>query len=163
MFLTAKARYAVMAMVDIALYTDSGRPSKLEAISIRQGIDKSYLEQIFVALRRKGLVNSVKGPGGGYKLTKDLTKISVAEILIAVEENTEMTRCARKEEENRGCMANGAKCLTHHLWVALGQNIEQFFQQVTLADICEGKHSNHAISNSVTKEQKNNIENRVGM
>jgi Rrf2 family iron-sulfur cluster assembly transcriptional regulator len=132
MNLGTKARYAVMAMVDLA-----GRPSdmpvKLAELSQSQEITVAYLEQLFAKLKKHGLVKSVRGPGGGYVLAKSAAEVSVAEIISAVEESTKMTRCAAHGKT--GCMATKAQCLTHDLWAGLEKQIEGYLGSVTLADV----------------------------
>jgi Rrf2 family iron-sulfur cluster assembly transcriptional regulator len=130
MLLTTKGRYAVMAMTEISL-SSSGKPLTLSAIAAKQAIDLRYLEQIFSKLRHANLVRSVKGPGGGYVLNKNLKDINIAEIIHAVGENTKMTRCNGVS----GCMPTGAKCLTHDLWAALDKNITNFLSSISLADV----------------------------
>ena len=113
MRLTSKGRYAVTAMLDVALHSQEG-PVPLADISERQGISLSYLEQLFSRLRKNGLVASVRGPGGGYLLGKDSGDIAVGAVITAVDESVDATRCQGKE----GCQ-NGERCLTHTLWLSL--------------------------------------------
>ena len=115
MRLTTKGRYAVTSILDLALRQNQG-PVPLAGISSRQDISLSYLEQLFAQLRRRGLVKSVRGPGGGYHLGKDPTAISVAEVIEAVNETTDATRC-----KGAGDCQKGETCLTHHLWQASPQ------------------------------------------
>lgn len=129
MRLTAKGRYAVTAMLDLAVHEDSG-PISLADISERQGISLSYLEQLFSKMRRRNLVCSVRGPGGGYKLSRNSTDICVAEIVDSVDETIDATRCAGKEDCHRG-----ETCLTHDLWSDLSTQIHQFLSQIDLASI----------------------------
>ena len=129
MRLTTKGRYAVTAMLDLALHTESS-PVALADISYRQGISLSYLEQLFSLLRKKDLVCSVRGPGGGYHLSRPGEDIFVAHIIDAVDEVLDATGC-------RG-MANcngGEECLTHHLWEDLSNQIHKFLSQISLADL----------------------------
>ena len=135
MRLGAKGRYAVMAMVDIARHShgDGARPVCLSDVAARQEISLAYLEQLFARLRRKGLVTSVRGPGGGYRLGRAAEALSVAEIVAAVDEPLHATRCGAEAE--KGCMAAGERCITHHLWEALGDEIEHFLAGVSLADV----------------------------
>ena len=131
MRLTTKGRYAVTAMLDLALHVDSS-PVALADISDRQGISLSYLEQLFSLLRKKGLVCSVRGPGGGYRLSRSDEDIFVAHIIDAVDEVLDATGC-------RG-MANcngGEECLTHHLWADLSNQIHKFLSQISLADLVQ--------------------------
>lgn len=129
MRLTTKGRYAVTAMLDLAINEARG-PIRLAAISDRQGISLSYLEQLFAHLRRRDLVRSVRGPGGGYRLKRDAGEISVAEVIAAVNEDTDATRCA-----GRGDCQEGDTCLTHHLWMDLSDQIRDFLSDITLADL----------------------------
>jgi Rrf2 family iron-sulfur cluster assembly transcriptional regulator len=130
--LTTKGRYAVMAMVDMVL-ENSNLPITLEKIALRQNIPLSYLEQIFNKLRKKQLVYSVKGPGGGYKLNKLAEEISIAEIVISVDEPVKMTRC--NLEQSEGCRPDKARCATHDLWEGLSQQIMAYLSSISLADI----------------------------
>lgn len=138
MNLTTKGRYAVMAMVDIAV-NDKGTPISLAQISERQGIALNYLEQIFMRLRKNGLVSSVRGPGGGYIVAKPLEEIRIAEIVKAVDESIKMTRCQSKD--HNGCMSGKAKCATHSLWDGLGKQIFNYLNSISLADMCENNNS----------------------
>lgn len=133
MKLTSKGRYAVTAVLDIALNASKG-PVSLADISERQQISLSYLEQLFARLRRNGLVKSVRGPGGGYQLGKPITEISVAMVIAAVNENIDVTKCA-----GNGNCQNGAECLTHSLWLSLSQRIEDFLNEITIAELVEKK------------------------
>ncbi len=133
MKLTTKGRYAVTAMLDLAIST-SNRPISLADISSRQSISLSYLEQLFGKLRRNGLVRSVRGPGGGYVLDGSPTNISVADIIRAVEEPIQATSCGNssdKKGQGDGCNRS-SQCITHHLWVALGQHIYHFLDAISL-------------------------------
>ncbi len=129
MRLTTKGRYAVTAMLDLALNEERG-PIRLAAISDRQGISLSYLEQLFAHLRRQGLVRSVRGPGGGYRLKRGAETISVAEVIAAVNEDTDATRCGGKGDCHEGDI-----CLTHHLWMDLSDQIREFLDDISLADL----------------------------
>lgn len=129
MRLTTKGRYAVTAMLDLALHCAQG-PVSLADISARQGISLSYLEQLFAKLRRVNLVRSVRGPGGGYCLGLPLQDISVAHVVDAVSESLDATRC-----EGKGNCQDGQVCLTHHLWQDLSLQIHQFLSSITLADL----------------------------
>jgi Rrf2 family iron-sulfur cluster assembly transcriptional regulator len=133
MRLTTKGRYAVTSILDLALHQESG-PIPLAGISERQDISLSYLEQLFAQLRRKGLVQSVRGPGGGYHLGKEPSAISVAEVIEAVNETTDATRC-----RGAGDCQNGETCLTHHLWMDLSDQIRAFLSDITLADLVARK------------------------
>jgi Rrf2 family transcriptional regulator, iron-sulfur cluster assembly transcription factor len=129
MKLTTKGRYAVTAMLDLALHSDQG-PVSLADISERQGISLSYLEQLFARLRQADLVKSVRGPGGGYKLVGDTAEISIAQVVDAVSESLDATRC-----EGKGNCQDGEVCLTHHIWEDLSTQIHQFLQAISLADL----------------------------
>ena len=134
MKLTTKGRYAVTAMLDLALHFDQGAIT-LADIARRQGISLSYLEQLFARLRRNGLVDSVRGPGGGYNLAMDPTKISVAEIIVAINENIDATRCGGEANCNEGEV-----CLTHQLWTDLSEQIYHFLSGITLGDLVNRPH-----------------------
>lgn len=133
MKLTSKGRYAVTAVLDIALNADQG-PVSLADISERQHISLSYLEQLFAKLRRDGLVKSVRGPGGGYRLGLPAAEISVGMIIAAVNENINVTRCLGK-----GNCQSGMECLTHSLWENLSERIENFLNKITLAELVDQK------------------------
>jgi Rrf2 family transcriptional regulator, iron-sulfur cluster assembly transcription factor len=135
MHLSTKGRYAVMAMVDLAR-SGGERAVSLADIAARQEISLAYLEQLFARLRRAGLVQSVRGPGGGYRLAQPATATSVGAVVRAVDEPLEVTRCA-SHGGAMGCLAGGAKCLTHDLWEALEQEIDGFLGRVSLADVVE--------------------------
>ena len=129
MKLSSKGRYAVTAVLDIALNADGG-PVSLADISERQHISLSYLEQLFAKLRKDGLVKSVRGPGGGYQLGLPSEQISVGMIIAAVNENIHVTKCLGREN-----CKNGVECLTHELWEDLSLRIESFLNEITLAEL----------------------------
>lgn len=131
MKLTSKGRYAVTAMLDVAIHAVTG-PVTLADISERQGISLSYLEQLFSRLRKNGLVNSIRGPGGGYRLGRCSAEIAVADVISAVDESVDATKCSGKA----GCQG-GQVCLTHTLWADLSQRIEDFLQNITLSELVE--------------------------
>ncbi len=131
--LNTKGRYAVMAMVDLAKF-GSADSLPLSAIARRQALPMAYLEQIFAQLRKAHLVDSVRGRSGGYRLARAASEISIAEVLNAVEEATQMTRCSVGD---RGCVGE-KRCLTHALWDALGAHIAGFLSDVTLQDVVTG-------------------------
>ncbi len=133
MRLGTKGRYAVMAMADLARHGRE-RAVSLAEIAERQEISLAYLEQLFAALRRRGLVKSVRGPGGGYRLAGGADIISVAQVVQAVDEPLAATRC---EGTERGCLGGGERCATHELWDALGGHIEHFLAGVSLEDVIE--------------------------
>ena len=131
MKLTTKGRYAVTAMLDLALHGDEG-PVSLAEISTRQEISLSYLEQLFSKLRKHGLVTSTRGPGGGYSVARDLGDVAVSQIIGAVNESVDATQCAGKEN----CHSHG-RCLTHDLWEGLSAQIEDFLSSVSLQDMID--------------------------
>jgi len=131
MKLTTKGRYAVTAMLDLALHGDAG-PVSLAEISTRQEISLSYLEQLFSKLRRSGLVTSTRGPGGGYSVSRELSDVAVSEIIGAVNESVDATQCGGKEN----CHSHG-RCLTHDLWEGLSAQIEEFLSSVSLQDMID--------------------------
>ena len=131
MRLTTKGRFAVTAMLDLALNGADG-PVTLAGISERQKISLSYLEQLFGKLRRRSLVESVRGPGGGYNLARDASKVSVADIISAVEEQMDSTQCGGREN----CHEN-TRCMTHDLWTELNATVYGFLSRVTLAQLVE--------------------------
>lgn len=134
MRLTTKGRYAVTAMLDLALHAQD-RPITLADISQRQGISLSYLEQLFARLRKQGLVSSARGPGGGYRLSRNANDIDVAAVISAVDEKVHVTKC-----EGRGDCQNGEACLTHELWCDLSDQIYQFLNNITLGQLVERNH-----------------------
>jgi Rrf2 family iron-sulfur cluster assembly transcriptional regulator len=131
MRLTTKGRFAVTAMLDLALH-DANGPVALAGISERQKISLSYLEQLFGKLRRRALVESVRGPGGGYHLARDASKVSIADIVRAVEEPIDSTQCAGREN----CQDNH-RCMTHDLWVELNETVYGFLSGVSLSQLVE--------------------------
>ena len=133
MKLSTKGRYAVMAMVDLATH-NNGKPIALADVAHRQEISLSYLEQLFGKLRRGGLVRSVRGPGGGYLLARELVDTRVSDIILAVDEPIKATRC--KTGSADGCIGSGkGRCLTHDLWAELGNQIYLYLSSVSLADV----------------------------
>ena len=136
MKLGSKARYAVMAMVDLAVHGGE-RTVSLAEIASRQEISLSYLEQLFARLRRCELVSSVRGPGGGYRLARPLGEIAIIDIVEAVDECMRVTRCKEGTPANQGCMSDRSRCLTHDLWEELGEHICTFLSGVTLEDVCK--------------------------
>ncbi len=138
MRLSTKGRYAVTAMLDLALNGQDG-PVTLSDISENQGISLSYLEQLFAALRAKNLVRGVRGPGGGYFLGREADEISIANIICAVDEWVEFTRCQGRED-----CRGGQRCMTHNLWDDLSRQIYEFIEEISLADlVSRGQGSNH--------------------
>ncbi len=134
MILSTKGRYAVMAMVELAR-KDSANPLSLALIADKQEIPLAYLEQIFAKLKRAGLVESLRGPGGGYKLAKAPHAMPIADIILASEESMQMTRCGKKIE---GCMTPGTRCLTHDLWEGLTDHIHSYLDAISLGDVIDG-------------------------
>jgi Rrf2 family iron-sulfur cluster assembly transcriptional regulator len=138
MRLSTKGRYAVMAMADLAkngMGADgAGRAVSLAEIATRQEISLSYLEQLFARLRKGGLVQSVRGPGGGYRLAKTASETVVADIVLAVDEPLRATRCAQ-HNSSTGCMMAGERCITHNLWEDLGDEIHRYLAGVSLEDV----------------------------
>lgn len=131
MRLTTKGRYAVTAMLDLAVHAND-KPVPLADISQRQGISLSYLEQLFARLRRQGLVLSARGPGGGYRLSRPAKEIAVVDVLNAIDEKIDTTRC-----EGRGDCQNGQVCLTHDLWFDLSNQIHDFLSRISLGELVE--------------------------
>lgn len=151
MKLTSKGRYAVTAMLDVAIKEHSG-PVPLADISERQGISLSYLEQLFSKLRKKELVSSVRGPGGGYRLGKTRSEISVAMIIDAVNESVDIRKCKGK----KACTEDGVQCLTHSLWEQLSNRISNFLDDITLEELMSSDHVQHV------SEIQNNKFNQTG-
>ena len=132
MKLNSKARYAVMAMADLAK-TDSQKPTPLAEISIRQGISILYLGQLFLKLKKNDLVQSSRGPNGGYILSRAPEEIKLSSIIDAVDENVKTLKC--KKNSKKGCNGKSVKCITHNLWDELEHHINNFFEKNTLKDI----------------------------
>tara|TARA_Y100000590_G_scaffold242327_1_gene272344 strand:- start:122 stop:559 length:438 start_codon:yes stop_codon:yes gene_type:complete len=132
MKLTSKGRYAVMAMADLAK-NDVKEPTSLSEISIRQGISLSFLEQLFLRLKKNNLVRSARGPHGGYVLSRSPEDIKLSSIINAVDEKIKTVKC--KKESKRGCNGKSIKCITHDLWDDLEEHINNFFEKNTLRDI----------------------------
>lgn len=131
MRLSTKGRYSVTAMLDLAIHDRAG-PVTLADISQCQGISLSYLEQLFAKLRKAGLVKGVRGPGGGYRLARPASDITIAEIISSVDENVDVTRC-----KGEGNCQGGDKCLTHELWVSLSARLYKFLDGITLAQFVD--------------------------
>ena len=134
MKLSSKGRYAVMALVDLARFNEIN-PVSLRDISLRQGISLDYLEQIFLKLRKKEIVQSVRGTQGGYILNKNAREIKLTNILNAVDEKVKTVQC--KKELKEGCNGKATKCLTHNLWDELETHINNFFDKKSLEDLVE--------------------------
>lgn len=147
MQLSTRGRYAVMALVDLAAREREApaRPVTLAEIAASQQLSQSYLEQLFGKLRRAGIVTSVRGPGGGYRLARPTARLPIADIVNAVDEPIRVTRC---REDGPGCLLDGdgapARCRTHDLWYELSQQIHRFLSAVSLADVIEGKVAGRA-------------------
>jgi Rrf2 family iron-sulfur cluster assembly transcriptional regulator len=135
MRLTTKGRFAVTAMIDLAMHGGED-PVTLAEISDRQKISLSYLEQLFGKLRRQGLVSSVRGPGGGYRLARQGDSVSVADIILAVDEPIDATQCGGKEN-----CRDEQKCMTHDLWMSLNERIFEYLRSVTLAQLVAQQHA----------------------
>ena len=131
MRLTTKGRYAVTAMLDLALH-DGPQPVTLQDIAVNQEISLSYLEQLFARLRKSGLVQGTRGPGGGYRLAQDPKDVSIAGIISAVDEKADLTRCGGKSDCHQG-----QECLTHELWTELSEKIYQFLDEISLLDLIQ--------------------------
>ncbi len=141
MRLTTKGRYAVTAMLDLALYAKD-TPVSLADISARQSISISYLEQLFAKLRKNGLVTSVRGPGGGYRLSRADSDVFVMEIIDAIDESIDATRC-----QGKGDCHDGHQCLTHELWEDLSLQIRKFLSGISLGELVARKEKADAVLN----------------
>lgn len=136
MKLTTKGRYAVTAMLDLALHFH-GEPVVLSDISERQNLSLAYLEQLFAKLRKQGLVASTRGPGGGYSLGRKAGDITVADIIVSVDEPLDATHCGGKQN----CQGGDGPCMTHDLWTALNDRMLDFLQSVTLQKLVDEQHA----------------------
>ena len=148
MRLTTKGRFAVTAMLDLALHHGRG-PVTLSGISQRQGISLSYLEQLFGRLRRHALVDSVRGPGGGYTIARDLDKVSVAEIVTAVDETLDATQCGGRQD----CLGD-KRCMTHDLWSTLNKKMHAYLDSVSLLDLVEKQNAREAHPVKVLQDKR---------
>ena len=151
MRLTTKGRYAVTAMLDLAVHATKG-PITLADISQRQGISLSYLEQLFSKLRKRDLVASARGPGGGYRLSRDADQIAVAEVISAVDEKVDATRCA-----GQGNCQNGEECLTHQLWTDLSDQLYEFLNGISLGQLVENRSVQNVAARQDGRQEKDNI------
>lgn len=151
MRLTTKGRFAVTAMIDLAMRQSNG-PVTLAAISQRQQISLSYLEQLFGKLRRNELVESTRGPGGGYTLARKASEMTVADIIVSVDEPIDSTQCGGKEN----CLGDAGKCMTHELWAALNQRMVEFLASVTLQKLVDDQ-----VAKGVTVESKPAIKRAI--
>jgi len=149
MKMSTKGRYAVMAMIDIAAHSE-GEPVSLAEIAQRQDISQEYLEQLFGKLRKAKLVESARGPGGGYRLARPGSAIPVAEIIAAVDEELQFTRCNGDAVE--GCV-RGERCNAHDLWSSLGRQMMYFLSSVSLEDVVEKRNLALAATIKQTKER----------
>jgi Rrf2 family transcriptional regulator, iron-sulfur cluster assembly transcription factor len=140
MRLTTKGRFAVTAMLDVALRQERG-PVSLAAISDRQKISLSYLEQLFGKLRRHELVDSMRGPGGGYTLARPMDKITVADVIYAVDEPLDATNCGGKQNCETGTNGRQGQCMTHELWESLNHKMVDYLDSVSIADLVEKERS----------------------
>ena len=136
MKMSTKGRYAVMAMIDIAGHSH-GHPVSLAEIADRQDISQEYLEQLFGKLRKAGLVDSARGPGGGYRLAREAARIAMAQIIEAVDEPLRVTRC--EGDALDGCV-KGARCCAHDLWSSLGRQMRYFLASISLEDVVENRN-----------------------
>ena len=141
MKLTSKGRYAVMAMADLAK-NNVKKPTNLTEISLRQGISIAYLEQLFLKLRKNNLVQSARGPTGGYILSKPPDEIKLLSIISAVDEKIKTVKC--RKESKRSCNGKSIKCIAHNLWDDLEAHINKFFESNTLNDILFKEVRNHS-------------------
>jgi len=149
MKMSTKGRYAVMAMIDIATHSD-GAPVSLAEIAERQDISQEYLEQLFGKLRKQKLVESARGPGGGYRLARAMNMIPVAEIIAAVDEELQFTRCGGDAVE--GCV-KGERCNAHDLWSSLGRQMMAFLASISLEDVVEKRNLALAATIKQTKDR----------
>ncbi len=149
MILSTKGRYAVMAMVELTVRGGGVEPITLAAISEMQEIPLAYLEQIFAKLRKRELVQSVRGPGGGYKLARPASEMTIADIILGAEEAIKMTRCDAQKSEH-GCMAAKTRCMTHDLWDGLGKQIFHYLSGITLEDVVKRRVLEHHVHVSQT-------------
>ena len=151
MRLTTKGRYAVTAMLDLAVHATEG-PITLADISQRQGISLSYLEQLFSKLRKRELVASARGPGGGYRLSRDAAEINVAEVISAVDETVDATRCG-----GQGNCQNGEECLTHQLWTDLSDQLYKFLDGISLGQLVENRNVRDVAARQDGRQEKDNL------
>lgn len=151
MRLTTKGRYAVTAMLDLAVHATEG-PITLADISQRQGISLSYLEQLFSKLRKRELVASARGPGGGYRLSRESDQINVAEVIAAVDETVDATRCA-----GQGNCQNGEECLTHQLWTDLSAQLYDFLNGISLGQLVENRRVQDVAARQDGRQEKDTM------
>ena len=151
MKMSTKGRYAVMAMIDIGMHSD-GEPVSLAEIARRQEISQEYLEQLFGKLRRAKLVDSARGPGGGYRLARPAAEIPIAEVISSVDEELQFTRCGGDAVD--GCV-KGERCNAHDLWSSLGRQMMYFLSSVTLEDVVEKR--NLALAASIKQAKARHV------
>src|SRR5262245_1466748 len=156
MRLTTKGRFAVTAMIDVAMHSTNG-PATLAAVSERQKISLSYLEQLFGKLRRSGLVASVRGPGGGYRLAGPAENVSVADIIVAVDEPIDATQCGGQENCH-----DDRRCMTHELWASLNSHIFDFLQSVTLAELVRQQQKPDVVVLQDNRSSQTNSADKAG-
>jgi Rrf2 family transcriptional regulator, iron-sulfur cluster assembly transcription factor len=149
MKMSTKGRYAVMAMIDIGQHA-ADHPVSLAEIAERQDISQEYLEQLFGKLRRAKIVVSVRGPGGGYRLARDLSDIALSEVILAVDEPLRVTRCDGDGVD--GCV-KGNQCCAHDLWSSLGRQMMHFLESITLEDVVEKRNLALAASIKQAKDR----------
>jgi Rrf2 family transcriptional regulator, iron-sulfur cluster assembly transcription factor len=149
MKMSTKGRYAVMAMIDIGQHGGE-RPVSLNEIADRQDISQEYLEQLFGRLRRAGLVNSTRGPGGGYQLSRPAAEIVLSDVILAADEPLRVTRC--EGDAVKGCV-KGSRCNAHDLWSSLGRQMMYFLESITLEDVVENRNLALAASIKQAKDR----------
>ena len=154
MRLTTKGRYAVTAMLDLAINYENG-PITLSDISKRQDISLSYLEQLFSKLRKNGLVDSARGPGGGYRLSRDADEIAVGQVITAVDEKIDVTQCGGK-----GDCKDGGPCLTHELWCDLSDQIYDFLNSISLGQLVRDREQREKVSQTIDFAEKDGANGR---
>jgi len=153
MRLTTKGRFAVTAMINLALRQDKG-PVTLSGISQRQEISLSYLEQLFGKLRRHKIVESVRGPGGGYNLARKAEDVTVADIIIAVDEQLDATQCGGKENCQHSKPERGGRCMTHDLWSTLNAKMVEYLDSVSLKDLADQQIQKNTEQNVVVMQSR---------
>ena len=155
MRLTTKGRFAVTAMLDLALQ-NTDKPVTLADISERQGISLSYLEQLFSRLRRNGLVKSVRGPGGGYRIAKNQAEITISEIITAVDEQIDATQCGGQENCH-----DERRCMTHDLWASLNDKILEYLSGVSLTDLVASQREGKKVIVAARRESQVQMPNKL--
>ncbi len=140
--LTSKARYAIIGVIDIVKFSNN-KPTTLLDIQKRQNITVSYLEQIFNKLKSAGIVKSMRGPGGGYFIEKNIKDIRIKDIIDAVEEDIKMTGCANNKKS--GCIVKSSKCLAHDFFDSVGHKINEYFNEISLFDVVNGHYGSKKV------------------